>query len=94
MANLCCAIPANRQEETNDQGQTYERCLVCKLRHFSINAEAGNPFAPPHVIGELTVKLNNKGVITLDIKNLKRDKAALLGVLDEAKTIVNRMETL
>jgi len=40
----CCQQQKNLKPEKDEKGRTFERCIVCKCRHFSMVADAGRLF--------------------------------------------------
>lgn len=90
----CCADLSNRTAPEPHGNGTVQRCSVCGLRHFGLELDAMNlrKPGPPVTIGSITLRLMSDGTRAVDVQNVKRDKARLLGLLDEAKAIVEKMQ--
>lgn len=86
-----CCVETRQFAPLQGEGAIKFRKCSCGLRHFEMNAEPGTPLSDARrVVGTLTVKVDNRGTVTLDMQNLERTQAALIAVLDEAKAIVRR----
>lgn len=98
----CCLdadslVEVDRQKTDDGAEKITNKCRTCGCRHIEFivppikyGIEGNHP--KPLVHGSLTINVSGVGeLVTIDVKNIQREKWVLLGVLQAAKEIVERM---
>lgn len=97
---VCCTDLKNRASPEKIGDGTVEKCLTCGRNHYSVVADKGvllgkGVDAPAtQILARLVIQVDSNMVVTLRVENLNRDKSALLGLLDQAKAIIDRNKEL